>query len=132
MLQWTYTKPLGYQAPVTVGDISGSLMIDSDMILVTLCTPNEELMYSFGRALHTDDLKARADEIGEKLIINPGIIGLTIGLIIFLFSIPTPEIINKTDLLIIPLNKNSIDGMTDSVNALKMLFFLKQITQIVQ
>ena len=71
MLQWTYTKPLGYQAPVTVGDISGSLMIDSDMILITLCTPNEELMYSFGRALHTDDLKARADEIGEKFIIDP-------------------------------------------------------------
>lgn len=71
MLQWTYTKPLGYQAPVTVGDISGSLMIDSDMILITLCTPNEELMYSFGRAVHTDDLKARADEIGEKFTINP-------------------------------------------------------------
>lgn len=71
MLQWTYTKPLGYQAPVTVGNISGSLMIDSDMILITLCTPNEELMYSFGRALHTDDLKARADEIGEKFTIDP-------------------------------------------------------------
>ena len=71
MLQWTYTKPLGYQASVTVGNISGSLMIDSDMILITLCTPNEELMYSFGRAVHTDDLKARADEIGEKFTIDP-------------------------------------------------------------
>ena len=71
MLQWTFTKPLGYQAPVTVGDISGSLMLDSDMILITLCTPNEELTYSFSRALHTEDLQTRAEEIGEKFIINP-------------------------------------------------------------
>ena len=71
MLQWTYTKPLGYQAPVTVGDISGSLMLDNDMVLITLCTLNEEWMYSCGRALHTDDLKARAEEIEEKFTIGP-------------------------------------------------------------
>ena len=40
----------------------------------------------------------------KKLIINPGIIGLTIGLIIFLFSVPTPEIINKTVSYVASLN----------------------------
>ena len=40
----------------------------------------------------------------KKLIINPGIIGLTIGLIIFLFSIPTPKILNETVFYIASLN----------------------------
>ena len=40
----------------------------------------------------------------KKLIINPGIIGLTIGLIIFLFSVPTPKIINETVFYIASLN----------------------------
>nr|WP_330381163.1 hypothetical protein [Agathobacter rectalis] len=41
-------------------------------------------------------------------------------------------IINSTDLLIIPLNKNNIEGIIESANALKMLFFLKHIIQIAQ
>lgn len=40
--------------------------------------------------------------------------------------------INNIDLLIIPLNKNKIDGIIDSANALKMLSFLKQIIHIKQ
>lgn len=40
----------------------------------------------------------------KKLIINPGIIGLTIGLIIFLFSVPTPKILNETVFYIASLN----------------------------
>ena len=36
--------------------------------------------------------------------------------------------INSTDLLIIPLNKNKIEGITESANALKTLFFLKHST----
>ena len=32
----------------------------------------------------------------------------------------------------IPLNRNKIEGMTESANALKTLFFLKQIIQIAQ
>ena len=40
--------------------------------------------------------------------------------------------INSTDLLITPLNKNKIEGTTESANALKMVFFLKHIIQIAQ
>lgn len=39
---------------------------------------------------------------------------------------------NRIDLLIIPLNKNKTEGITDSASALNMLLFLKQITQIAQ
>ena len=39
---------------------------------------------------------------------------------------------NRIDLLIIPLNKNKTEGITDSVSALNMLLFLKQIIQIAQ
>ena len=44
----------------------------------------------------------------------------------------TDAIINSTDLLIIPLNKNNIEGIIESANALKTLFFLKHIIQIAQ
>ena len=44
----------------------------------------------------------------------------------------TDEIINRTDLLIIPLNRNSTEGMPESANALKTLFFLKQTIHIAQ
>ena len=39
---------------------------------------------------------------------------------------------NRIDLLIIPLNKNKTEGITDSASALNMLLFLKQIIQIAQ
>ena len=39
---------------------------------------------------------------------------------------------NRTDRLIIPLNKNKTEGITDSASALNMLLFLKQIVQIAQ
>ena len=39
---------------------------------------------------------------------------------------------SNIDLLIIPLNRKIIDGITESANALKMLLFLKQIIQIRQ
>ena len=42
------------------------------------------------------------------------------------------EITSSTDLVIIPLNINKIEGITESANALKTLFFLKHIIQITQ
>ena len=42
------------------------------------------------------------------------------------------DTISKIDLLIIPLNKNIIEGIIDNANALKTLFFLKQIIHIKQ
>ena len=39
---------------------------------------------------------------------------------------------NRIDRLIIPLNKNKTEGITDSASALNMLLFLKQIIQIAQ
>lgn len=42
------------------------------------------------------------------------------------------EIINNIDLLNIPLNKKTTDGIIDSANALKTVFFLKHIIQITQ
>ena len=39
---------------------------------------------------------------------------------------------NRIDLLIIPLNKNKTEGITDSASDLNMLLFLKQIIQIAQ
>ena len=39
---------------------------------------------------------------------------------------------NGIDRLIIPLNKNKTEGITDSASALNMLLFLKQIIQIAQ
>ena len=39
---------------------------------------------------------------------------------------------NKIDRLIIPLNKNSTEGITDSASALNILLFLKQMIQITQ
>ena len=41
-------------------------------------------------------------------------------------------IINNIDLLIIPLNKKITDGIIDNANALKTVFFLKQIIHIPQ
>ena len=38
----------------------------------------------------------------------------------------------RIDRLIIPLNKNKTEGITDSAGALNMLLFLKQIIQITQ
>ena len=40
--------------------------------------------------------------------------------------------INNTDLLITPLNKNKIEGITESTNALRTELFLKHIIQIAQ
>ena len=42
------------------------------------------------------------------------------------------EIISNIDLIIIPLNKNIIDGIIENDNDLKALSFLKQIIQIKQ
>lgn len=42
------------------------------------------------------------------------------------------DIINRTDLHMIPLNKNRIDGMTESANARNILFFLKHTIQMMQ
>ena len=47
-------------------------------------------------------------------------------------KVPKVLAINKIDLLIIPLNKNNTDGIIESANALKILFFLKHIIQIIQ
>lgn len=40
--------------------------------------------------------------------------------------------IKRIDLSIIPLKKNNIEGITESANALKRSFLLKQIIQIAQ
>ena len=37
-----------------------------------------------------------------------------------------------TDLLMIPLNRNKTDGITESASALNTLFFLKHIIQTAQ
>ncbi len=42
------------------------------------------------------------------------------------------ETINNIDLLIIPLNKKTTDGIIDNANALNIVFFLKQIVHIKQ
>ena len=51
---------------------------------------------------------------------------------IWLGAKSTDATVNNTDLLIIPLNKNNAEGITESANALKTLFFLKHIIQIAQ
>ena len=53
-------------------------------------------------------------------------------IIIWLGANNIDAIINSTDLLIIPLNKNIIEGMIESANALKTPLLLKHIIQIVQ
>ena len=58
-------------------------------------------IWSYGITLMSGDKKYMTP---KKLIINPGIIGLTIGLIIFLFSVPTPKIVNETVFYIASLN----------------------------
>lgn len=58
-------------------------------------------IWSYGITLMSGDKKYMTP---KKLIINPGIIGLTIGLLIFLFSIPTPKIINETVYYVASLN----------------------------
>ena len=42
------------------------------------------------------------------------------------------EKISSIDLLIIPLNKNTTDGVMESTNALKRLFLFQQIIHIMQ
>lgn len=58
-------------------------------------------IWSYGITLMSGDKKYMTP---KKLIINPGIIGLTIGLFIFLLSIPTPKIVNETVSYISSLN----------------------------
>lgn len=58
-------------------------------------------IWSYGIILMSGDKKYLSP---KKLIINPGIIGLTIGLLIFLLSIPTPRILNDTVSYIASLN----------------------------
>ena len=58
-------------------------------------------VWSYGIILMSGDKKYLSP---KKLIINPGIIGLTIGLLIFLLSIPTPRILNDTVSYIASLN----------------------------
>ena len=58
-------------------------------------------IWSYGITLMSGDKKYMTP---KKLIINPGIIGLTIGLLIFLLSIPTPKVINETVSYIASLN----------------------------
>ena len=58
-------------------------------------------IWSYGIILMSGDKKYMSP---KKLIINPGIIGLTIGLLIFLLSIPTPKILNQTVSYIASLN----------------------------
>ncbi|MBQ8794134.1 MAG: AEC family transporter, partial [Clostridia bacterium] len=58
-------------------------------------------IWSYGIILMSGDKKYLSP---KKLIINPGIIGLTIGLLIFLLSIPTPRILNDTVSYIAALN----------------------------
>lgn len=48
------------------------------------------LVWSYGILIMSDDRKALTP---EKLIVNPGIIGTAIGLIIFFFNIPIPKVI---------------------------------------
>ena len=40
--------------------------------------------------------------------------------------------VSKIDLLIMPLNRNTTDGMTDRANALNMPFFFQQTIQRMQ
>ena len=58
-------------------------------------------VWSYGITLMSGDKKYMTP---KKLIINPGIIGLSIGLIVFLFSVPTPKIVNETIFYIASLN----------------------------
>lgn len=58
-------------------------------------------VWSYGIILMSGDKK---NLTAKKLIINPGIIGLAIGLTVFLFSIPTPKVINETVIYISSLN----------------------------
>ena len=58
-------------------------------------------IWSYGITLMSGDKKYMTP---KKLIINPGIISLSVGLIIFLCSIPTPKIINETVYYIASLN----------------------------
>lgn len=58
-------------------------------------------VWSYGITLMSGDKKYMTP---KKLIINPGIIALAIGLVIFLLSIPTPKIVNETVYYIASLN----------------------------
>lgn len=86
------------------------------------------LVWSYGILIMSGDKKALTP---KKLIVNPGIIGTVIGLIIFFFNIPIPEIVYEpisfmaalnTPLPMIIIgyhlaNSNLIDGIKN-VNAL--------------
>ncbi len=49
------------------------------------------ILWTYGLLLMSGDKKALS---GKKLVLNPGILGLVIGLVIFLFSIPVPSVLS--------------------------------------
>ena len=48
------------------------------------------ILWTYGLLLMSRDTKALS---AKKILVNPGIIGLVIGLIVFLFSIPVPDVL---------------------------------------
>ena len=61
----------------------------------------EGVFYGYGIILMSGDKKHLSP---KKLVINPGMIGLSVGLIIFLFSIPIPKIFSEPISYIASLN----------------------------
>ena len=71
MFDWTFDKNhKDYHTRISHGDVSGSMFVDSDMVSVSLSTPNDESMGSFARVVPTKDLERRIKELGDKLVFD--------------------------------------------------------------